>query len=201
VDLLHRYNALTTNSRTARTDVHSHTNYGLPSLQNNQLATRMHVIGKEHVMFEGNPLMIRRSTGRATFVPDIPKGEISVGGAGRSEVRELVRRWFLEASSKYVVPKVAECAPLVGMKPSRVDVREISKWGYCTRQGRLTFSWQLASLSHRLREYIVFHELTHLVEFNHSWKFKKRLSDVCPDFRMREKELNLIIPYRRLGPP
>jgi predicted metal-dependent hydrolase len=80
-------------------------------------------------------------------------------------------------------------------------VREVRKWGYCTRRGRLSFSWQLAALSDRLREYVVLHELTHLTEFNHSAAFRKRLQLFCPDFRDREKELDLVVPYDRLEAP
>lgn len=82
-----------------------------------------------------------------------------------------------------------------------VDVREIGKWGYCTKGGRLTFSWQLIALSERLREYVVLHELTHLREFNHSAAFKDRLQSVCPDFRDRERDLGLVAPYVKPGRP
>ena len=74
------------------------------------------------------------------------------------------------------------------------DVREIKNWGYCTRNGRLSFSWQLIALPERLREYVILHELTHLEEFNHSPAFKRRLAKLCPDYREREKELDYISP-------
>jgi hypothetical protein len=123
---------------------------------------------------------------------------VVVHTSDKKRIRELVRRWFLKESSAYVVKKVAELAARVGAKPSRVDVREIRKWGYCTREGRLSFSWQLIALPETLREYIVLHELTHLLEFNHSPAFKKRLEVVCPDFRRRERELNLVAPYDKM---
>ncbi|MDG6909827.1 MAG: M48 family metallopeptidase, partial [Nitrososphaerota archaeon] len=59
----------------------------------------------------------------------------------------------------------------------------------------------LIALSERLREYVVLHELTHLLEFDHSARFRSRLARVCPDFRDREKELDLVAPYDRLAPP
>jgi predicted metal-dependent hydrolase len=152
-------------------------------------------------MFNGAYLRII-STGEPTerLVPDLAKGEV-LAPAGRPRIRELVRRWFLMESSAYVVKKVRELAPAIGVRPSRVDVREIGKWGYCTRGGRLSFSWQLIALPERLREYVVIHELVHLVEFNHSRAFKEKLAKFVPDFRKRERELDLIAPYDRLGPP
>lgn len=165
-----------------------------------RLSNTKNVLGDETVMIDGKLLRIVFSEGPGElFIPDLTKGEAMVRSGEKSRLRELVRRWFLRESSAYAVKKVAELAPKLGAKPRRVDVREIGKWGYCTRGGRLSFSWQLIALPERLREYVVLHELTHLLEFNHSPAFKRRLGDVCPDFRDREKELGLVAPYDRLA--
>jgi hypothetical protein len=164
-----------------------------------RLSSTKSVLTGDAVMFDGRYLKIGLSEGlEDQLTPEILKGEVVVHTSDTRRIRELVRRWFLKESSAYVVKKVAELAPRVGAKPSRVDVREIGKWGYCTRGGRLSFSWQLIALPEILREYIVLHELTHLLEFNHSPAFKKRLEAVCPDFRRRERELDLVAPYDKL---
>ena len=164
-----------------------------------RLANTRHVLSRDEVMFDGMFLKVAFSEGvEEALVPEPSTGIVNVRAPDPGRVRELVRRWFLAESSAYVVRKVGELAPKLGVKPARVDVREIGKWGYCTRRGRLSFSWQLAALPGRLREYVVFHELTHLVHFDHSPAFKRRLGEVCPDFREREKELYLVAPYDRL---
>ncbi len=163
-------------------------------------ANAKRILGSDRVMFGGQYL-------RIVYIEDAKEGlvlsptadEVVVRASDRRRIRELVRRWFLKETSAYVVKKVRESSPLLGVRPSRVDVREISKWGYCTRGSRISFSWQLIALPERLREYVVFHELTHLVEFNHSPKFKKRLASVCPDFRKRERELAQVVPYDRMA--
>lgn len=165
--------------------------------EHERLSRTRPVLTNDSVMYGGEFFRIAKSeTGDVTL--DLHTGEIRVPAAERTMVKELIRRWFLRESSAYVVRKVAEFAPHVGKWPTRVDVREIGKWGYCTHNGRLSFSWQLAALSERLREYVVLHELTHLVEFNHSQAFKRKLGSVCPDFRDREKELGLVAPYDKL---
>jgi predicted metal-dependent hydrolase len=157
------------------------------------------ILGTDQVMFGGQHLrIIHVENAKEELVPNITTGEVFVSTSERRRIRELVRRWFLKETSAYVVRKVRESAPLLRVRPSRVDVREISKWGYCTRSGRLSFSWQLIALPDRLREYVVFHELTHLLEFNHSASFKRRLGSVCPDFRKRERELDQVVPYDRM---
>jgi len=167
--------------------------------QYERLSNVRHVLTRDSVMFGGEPLKIIYEGPGETLVPDLAKRQLIVHTSDPRHLKELVRRWFLKESSAYAVRKVAELAPIVGARPSRVDVREISKWGYCTREGRLSFSWQLIALPERLREYVVMHELTHLREFNHSAAFRRKLAAICPDFRTRERELNLVVPYHRLG--
>lgn len=159
------------------------------------------VLDRDVMMVDGALLKLQFiESGEERLAPDPSRGIVNVFTRDRQRLRELVRRWFLHESSSYAVRKVAELAPKMGVRPSRVDVREIGKWGYCTRTGRLSFSWQLTALPERLREYVVLHELTHLLEFNHSAAFKRRLGRVCPDFKERQRELDLVAPYDRLAP-
>ena len=167
-----------------------------------KLSKIVDVLGRDSVMYDGKLLKVIFSHGPGdSLVPDLAKGEIVVHTSEKKRLRELVRRWFLKESSSYAVRKVAELAPKLGVRPTRVDVREMGKWGYCTRSRRLSFSWQLIALPEKLIEYVVLHELTHLREFNHSPAFKRKLAAFCPDFRERERELNLVTPYNRLAPP
>ena len=167
-----------------------------------RLAKTREVLGKDEVMFNGEILKVVFSKGDGDLlVPEVSKGTVTLRASHPGRLRELLRRWFLAESSAYAVRKVAELAPKLGVRPTRVDVREIGKWGYCTRGGRLSFSWQLAALPEELRAYVVIHELTHLRHFDHSPAFKRQLAQACPDFRRREKELDLIAPYDKLELP
>lgn len=169
--------------------------------EHDRLTRTKNVLTPSTVMYGGEYLkfVIFHGIGE-TLLPDPGRGEVLAPADDPRLIKELVRRWFLAESSAYAVRRAAELAPKVGARPSVVDAREIGKWGYCTRTGRVSFSWQLVALPERLREYVVLHELTHLREFNHSDAFKRRLSSVCPDFRERERELEFVAPYDRLAP-
>ena len=167
-----------------------------------RMSMTRNVLDSDRVMLGGRLLRIAFFEGAPeTLKVSEENGVVEVHTSDRRRLRELVRRWFLKESSAYAVRMVSELSAKVGAKPAKVDVREIGKWGYCTRTGRLSFSWQLIALPERLREYVVLHELTHLLEFNHGPSFRRKLRAVCHDFRERERELDLIAPYDRLAPP
>lgn len=161
-----------------------------------QLSRSSRVLGGDFVMFEGAKLRIvfEETSGAEELEPDLARGEVTVRASSRSSVRELIRRWFLRESSAYVVRELPPLARRLGVGYRRAEVREIKNWGYCTRDGRLSFSWQLVALPARLREYVLCHELVHLLEHNHSQAFKRRLGAILPDYRSRERELDSTIP-------
>lgn len=70
---------------------------------------------------------------------------------------------------------------------------DTKKWAYCKRDGRLVFNWQLIALPRELADYVVLHEVTHLSEFSHSNRFKRKLALICPDFREKEAMLKRYI--------
>jgi predicted metal-dependent hydrolase len=154
------------------------------------------VLTDRSLLFGGKMLRLDyRESPADALVPDFDAGVVAVTSSERRGVKELVRRWFLKETSAHVVKRVRELTPLVGRRPTRVDVREMGKWGYCTREGRLSFSWQLAALSDELKDYVILHELTHLVVFDHSTEFRRRLGSVCPQRKRLERELDLVLPY------
>ena len=168
--------------------------------QYDRLSSGEPVLADDSVMFDGRRLRLdfQKTAGEEGLFP-AAGGRVVVKAAERHRIRELVRRWFLKESSRYVIGALPGMARKAGVrKYHRADVREIRNWGYCTRDGRLSFSWQLIALPERLREYILCHELVHLTEPNHSVAFKRKLCSLLPDFREREKELGRVVPARSI---
>jgi hypothetical protein len=159
-----------------------------------QMSRSRRILGEDHIMFDGEylKLVFVGSQEKEWLFHDAARKEVIVMSSQRTRVRELVRRWFLRETSRYVVAKLGELSEKLDVKYRRADVRQIRNWGYCTKDGRLSFNWQMIALPERLREYIILHELAHLSEFNHSPAFKGKLAALCPDYRQRERELDRI---------
>lgn len=64
-----------------------------------------------------------------------------------------------------------------------------TRWGSCSRKGNLNFNYKIALLPLRLADYIIVHELCHLGEFNHSYKFWNLVAKTIPDYRDLRNEL------------
>jgi hypothetical protein len=85
---------------------------------------------------------------------------------------------------------VEEWAARLGVTVTRVQLRQMRrKWGSMSTQGTLTLARGLARLPHGLVEYVVVHELLHLVVARHGRMFELLLGRHLPDWKERESEL------------
>lgn len=66
-----------------------------------------------------------------------------------------------------------------------------SRWGSCSSRKNVSINILLKYLPQNLIEYVVFHEIAHLVELNHSRKFWSIISSKFPDYKYLEKELSI----------
>ena len=84
-----------------------------------------------------------------------------------------------------------------GVKYPQIKFRKmVSRWGSCQpTKGILTFNTNLMYAPKECIEYVVAHEFTHFLQANHSDKFYKELEKICPDRKMRQKQLKEIVIY------
>ena len=87
---------------------------------------------------------------------------------------------------------IDKLAPAVNRKINRVVVRKMTtRWGSCnSRKGYINLSLNLIEKAPELVEYVVLHELTHLIYPHHQKSFYGFIAALMPDFRSREKRLN-----------
>ncbi|MBR3279493.1 MAG: M48 family metallopeptidase [Lachnospiraceae bacterium] len=115
---------------------------------------------------------------------------------------EDIRRLADEAA-KDIPERVRRFAPVVGVQYGRITIRnQKSKWGSCSSQGNLNFNCLLMLAPPSVRDYVVVHELCHLVELNHSKRFWALVSGVLPEYRKEERWLKtqgMLIMRRMTG--
>ncbi len=111
--------------------------------------------------------------------------------AGATESLTRKTKIFLKSmAQKEIEAYSAGFAQKLGIKYSRITLRDTtSRWGSCSHNKTLSFSWRLIMAPNDVLEYVVAHEVAHLLEMNHSDKFWKVVGSICPDYKIRRKWL------------
>ena len=85
-------------------------------------------------------------------------------------------------------------ADIYGVTYKKITIRAPkTRWGSCSRAGNLSFHYKIALLPARLVDYIIVHEICHLIEFNHSKAFWAHVAKTIPDHKIFRKELHTVV--------
>lgn len=147
--------------------------------------------GKAFVSGEAFPYLgrnYRLKVEHGNFAPvRLIQGRLLVRAPQGSEQPHVVRnalvRWYKRQAAQKLSEKVARFAPIVGVTPNGVGIKTFrSRWGSCTTQGKVEFNWQITMAPNRMVDYVVIHELCHLIRHDHSPAFWKEVARVMPDY-------------------
>lgn len=110
----------------------------------------------------------------------IADGEIYVAASPEQLSRRLIE--FLKEMARGEFHRRADAlAARIGRKVGRISVRDTTtRWGSCSANGNLAFSWRLIMAPDAVLEYVVAHEVAHLAEMNHGKRFWKLVEKLAP---------------------
>lgn len=97
----------------------------------------------------------------------------------------------LKKMAKDILPKkTAYFSEIMGLKYGRITITSAkARFGSCSSKGNISFSYRLMLYPEAAIDYVVVHELAHLLEMNHSKKFYAVVERVLPDYKSRAKLL------------
>jgi predicted metal-dependent hydrolase len=101
-----------------------------------------------------------------------------------------VERWLRLQAKKLIVDKVQQFSLLLGVSYNKLNITSArTRWGSCSSRANLSFSWKLIRTPEEIIDYIVVHELCHIIELNHSERFWQLVEQLCPAWKTRRKWL------------
>jgi predicted metal-dependent hydrolase len=114
--------------------------------------------------------------------------------ADTDRVRDLLDAWYHDRAKRVFQERLEACYPKmehVGVPYPDIVVRAMStRWGSCSARGRITLNVKLVKVPKAYIDYVIFHELCHLVEPYHNARYYELLDRVLPDWRKRRDRLN-----------
>jgi hypothetical protein len=136
---------------------------------------------------EGQKLHLAPGTGRSLRVDGdhllVPGDPAQAGARVQAWLKALARDRLVQASDHY--------AAKIGRRVTRVTLRDTrSRWGSCTAEGALMYSWRLVMAPPEVLRYVAAHEVAHLVEMNHSQRFWAVVEGLYPGWQAQRAWLH-----------
>ncbi len=139
-------------------------------------------LGKKYDVCEVENLNENYLTENALFV----KKTISV-----SKKKKTIVGWYLQNVENILINRIVELSKKMQIKFQSIKiVSSKQKWGMCDQKHNLYFNWKLLFLSPNLIDYVIIHELSHILELNHSKNFWELVKSIYPNFKTARQLLN-----------
>jgi len=150
----------------------------------------VHGVSGETLSLFGAPAVLDVRAGRRLV--EAHDGRVIVQAPARARPLDLLVRWLKERALQSLAPRTAHYAGVLGLPAPRLALSNArTQWGVCTEGGTIRLSWRLVHVAPRLADYVVAHEVAHLVEMNHSRRFWALVARLYPGWREARERLEL----------
>ncbi|HEX9450006.1 MAG TPA: SprT family zinc-dependent metalloprotease [Burkholderiales bacterium] len=111
--------------------------------------------------------------------------------AHTDSVKAAVVKWYRRHAQSNFAGRISELAPRLGVPLPRLFLSSArTRWGSCNVKREVRLNWRLIQAAQSTIDYVIVHELAHLIEMNHSRRFWKIVASVAPHYREACAELN-----------
>lgn len=103
---------------------------------------------------------------------------------------QVLEKWYRREAKLLLQEKAEEFAKLLNVSFTAIYIKDQkSCWGSCSGKGNLNFNWRIVMAPEPVCDYIVIHELCHLIHMNHSESFWALVERMCPPYKQYKKWL------------
>ena len=99
-------------------------------------------------------------------------------------IKQLLIKWYQQQAESELREKTERYSRIIGVNPASVTIKLFkSRWGSCSITGGIQYNWKIIIAPNRIVNYVVIHELCHILHHNHSPAFWKAVERYCHDYR------------------
>jgi len=101
-------------------------------------------------------------------------------------VRKALIEWYLEHAENKIKERVNRFALQIGKWPASVEIKnQARRWGSCSHNGMVRLNWKIIMAPLSVIDYVIVHELCHLVYPQHSSQFWQKVQSIIPNYKKR----------------
>jgi len=105
-------------------------------------------------------------------------------------LKRNLKKFYINSCKTIVGERIKIYQKQLKVKPKTIEIVESkAKWGSCSSDRKLTFNYRLAMAPIEVIDYVVIHELCHLLHMNHDRSFWRRVGSIMPDYKEKEEYL------------
>ncbi|QDR81003.1 M48 family metallopeptidase [Sporomusa termitida] len=167
------------------------------------LTSRLHKLSA----LAANPVNLRLTTGSQLLYRGEPRTLTVLAGSSKPEIsltpaevlvklpadpktnpeamtEQLIKAWLVKQAGELFLNKTKQWAAVIGVCPARITIKDQkTRWGSCSSLGNINYNWRIIMAPPQVADYLIIHELCHLLVPNHSVRFWEQVGRFSPEYR------------------
>ncbi|PAB59224.1 M48 family metallopeptidase [Anaeromicrobium sediminis] len=105
-------------------------------------------------------------------------------------IKSLLKEWYRYHTRKYIENRVKDFSHKLKLFPGSIRIKDVkTRWGSCSSKRNLNFNLRLAMAPREVIDYVIIHEMCHLVHLNHSKEFWGLVEKILPNYKKYKNHL------------
>lgn len=111
--------------------------------------------------------------------------------APQADANALADQWLRNKANEVLKAKTAEWAQKMGVEYNNITIKnQQSLWASCSAKKNINYTYHIIKMPTAIRDYLIVHELSHLVHMNHGAEYWQLVAQYCPDYKAHRRWLN-----------
>lgn len=107
-----------------------------------------------------------------------------------SSLEQIIKAWLIRQAGELFYEKTQRWAQAIGVRPAKITIKDQkTRWGSCSSLGNINYNWRIIMAPPLVADYLVIHELCHMLVPNHSAKFWEEVRRYSPNYQQHRQWL------------
>lgn len=143
--------------------------------------SKVMIYGNKYTVLKADIKQIQTSNNFEFVVPNKFEGE---------KHQKAIQTWFKKLAKKVLAERLTFIENRIGLKSTSLKIGDSrGRWGSCNSYGNIILNYRVVMLPPSIIDYVIVHELCHLLELNHSKKFWQNVSRFLPNYEIQRKNI------------
>jgi predicted metal-dependent hydrolase len=118
----------------------------------------------------------------------------------RRRYKQHIHEWYKQHTARIIADRLPTLARRFNVKYNKISIKnQKSRWASCSKNGNLNFNLLLVAAPSNVIDYVMIHELMHLIEFDHSQQFWQLVKEADPDYKKHREWLANYAPVIKVA--
>lgn len=154
----------------------------------NRLSINRDVINYEKFLFLGKKYKLNKFSGIKKI--ELAEDSILAPNINDEQLFPKIKRWYIKNAEKILKERLEYFANIMQIDYADIAIcNSKTRWGSCDTLRNIKLNFRLIMLPHKTIDFVLIHELAHIIEFNHSKDFYKIIQTIMPAYKLQQKIL------------